>query len=212
MSIPLAQHLAEKQLPLVEELSSVPTPAEALAKIIDLPRPLLLESARTDSELGRYSFLMADPFAQFDLRRATWGDDPFAELRAQLDLYEAESIDGLPPFQGGAAGLLSYELGHAWEKLPQPQFDEFQIPALAIGIYDWVIAWDHKEQRSWIIAHGFPEQTESARRQKADEAIQEIKRRLRSSVAGTGVPPASDPIAVESAHVSARKDQFILCN
>ena len=35
------------------------------------------------------------------------------------------AIDGLPPFQGGLAGLLSYDLNRRLERIAAPRFDEF---------------------------------------------------------------------------------------
>ena len=78
---------------------------------------LLLESTLCRDQVGRYSFLTADPFAFFELSQAELGIDPFAAVTGRLAEYSANPIAGLPPFQGGAAGLMSYELGHAWERL-----------------------------------------------------------------------------------------------
>ncbi|QDU80210.1 Aminodeoxychorismate synthase component 1 [Polystyrenella longa] len=201
MSVTLDQHLAGNRLPLVAELVEFPDPIEALSRVIDLPRPLLLESARTDTELGRYSFLMADPFRTFDLQEATTGDDPFFELRAELEQFQANHIEGLPPFQGGAAGLFSYELGHAWEKLPHAVFDEFQIPAFCAGLYDWVIAWDHREQRCWIISHGFSPSANLDQNARAKRTSDELKQRLSSSSSsqGTGLSSPANRVEIQSA-------------
>ena len=49
----------------------------------------------------------------------------------------------LPPFCGGIAGLLSYELGQAFERIPRPAVDDFKTPALLAGLFDWAIVWDH---------------------------------------------------------------------
>jgi len=78
--------------------------------------------------------------------------DSFAELKAVLAAHPVETIDGLPPFQGGLAGMFGYEMCHAVEKLPRPLVDEFEVPALAVGMYDWVIAFDHIQNRSWVIS------------------------------------------------------------
>jgi anthranilate/para-aminobenzoate synthase component I len=54
--------------------------------------------------------------------------------------HRLPTLPGLPPFQGGAAGLFGYDLCHHIERLPRPHFDEFQTPDLAVGLYDWVLA------------------------------------------------------------------------
>ena len=40
--------------------------------------------------------------------------------------------------------------------LPRPARDEFRLPDLAVGFYDWVIAFDHTRQRAWLISTGLP--------------------------------------------------------
>lgn len=49
----------------------------------------------------------------------------------------------LPPFCGGIAGLMSYELGQSFERIPRPAIDDFKTPALLAGLFDWAIVWDH---------------------------------------------------------------------
>jgi len=52
--------------------------------------------------------------------------------------------------------MLSYELGGCWEKVPRTGKDEFELSDAWFGIYDWVIAWDHQQDRAWVISHGLP--------------------------------------------------------
>ena len=155
-------------LPLIQELDPLPDVAAALRRFAEWPDCVLFDSASQRPELGRYSFLTADPFEFEELASVPLGVDPFARLRAWSQRFQAASVADLPPFQGGVAGLLSYELGGAWERLPRPAFDEFQLPCLAVGIYDWVIAWDHQQQRAWIVSHGFPAEGADRERRAAD--------------------------------------------
>lgn len=166
-------------LPLVEELSPCPDVASALRAFADVPDLLVLESARACDPLGRYSFLTADPFEFFEVGRCTLGADPFASVASRLRNFPSQAVGGLPPFQAGAAGLLSYELGGAWERLPQPSGNEFHFPAMAVGLYDWVIAWDHAAGRAWLISHGFPETDPSRRTDRAARRLREVHERLR---------------------------------
>ena len=139
--------------PVVEELDPAPGVVEALEAVAHHSDVLLLESVRREQAQGRYSFLTADPRRQFILEEPEVGIDPFAEVRAALAEFPADAVPELPPFQGGAAGLLSYELGRCWEQLPAPETDELLIPAMTVGIYDWVLAWDHSVDKAWLIAH-----------------------------------------------------------
>jgi para-aminobenzoate synthetase component 1 len=171
--------------PIVEELTPVPEIPSALRALRDRPSVLLLDSARTGIPTGRYSFLSADPFHLDVLQQAEFGKagsqsgarpgDPLTRLEREMARFRTDTISGLPPWQGGAAGLMSYDLGRAWERIPLSQYDEFRLPALAAGIYDWVIAWDHAARRAWIISHGFPETDPARRTDRAARRLREVR-------------------------------------
>ncbi|HZZ71501.1 MAG TPA: anthranilate synthase component I family protein [Pirellulales bacterium] len=155
--------------PLIEEFPPG-TDAESVFRAWSvLPHCLFLDSARRDSLVGRYSFVAADPF-QFWQRAADAGD-PLGAVQAELTKHPSRTLADLPPFQGGAAGLLSYDLAHSLERWPRPQFDEFQVPDLAIGFYDVVAAFDHVANRSWLISQGWPEPVPSRRLHRAYDRL-----------------------------------------
>ncbi len=156
----------------------------ALVRLSRLPHALFLDSARRDSKLGRYSFLTADPFDYFAL--AADGSDGLGRLADRMSPFPSNTVDGLPPFQGGAAGLFSYDLGRSLETLPRARFDEFETPALAIGLYDVVLAVDHVEGRAWLVSQGFPETGREARRRRAAERLAQFRCWLRE-------PPGRSP-------------------
>ncbi len=164
-------------LPLIHPLDPPPDVAETLRRFADWPNVVLFDSASRRPELGRYSFLAADPFEFEELASVPFGVDPFARLREWSQRFASESVPNLPPFQGGAAGLLSYELGGVWEQLPRPAINEFELPWLAVGLYDWVIAWDHELGSAWVISHGFPAEG-TARERRAAERIKAVIDRL----------------------------------
>lgn len=164
-------------LPMIQPLDPPPDVGETLRRFADWPDVVLFDSASRRAELGRYSFLAADPFEFEELAEVPLETDPFARLRDWSRKFTAEPISELPPFQGGAAGILSYELGGAWEHLPRPANNEFELPWLAVGLYDWVIAWDHELGTAWIISQGFPA-TGEARTRRAFERLQTVLCRL----------------------------------
>ena len=162
--------------PLVERLDPAPDVEGALARLRHRPHCVLLDSARRTDKLGRYSFLAADPFTFFT--RPADDRSALDELAAQLANFAAPRVDGLPPFQGGALGLFSYEFGQSFERLPPPRCDEFGVPGLAVGFYDVVLAWDHQQDQAWIVSHGFPAVAAVDRRRRAAQRLQEIKHLL----------------------------------
>jgi para-aminobenzoate synthetase component 1 len=164
-------------LPLIQPLDPPPDVAETLRRFADWPNVVLFDSASRRRELGRYSFLAADPFEFEEFNSVPFGVDPFARVREWSRRFVSETIPNLPPFQGGAAGLLSYELGGACEQLPRPAINEFELPWLAVGLYDWVIAWDHELGTAWIISQGFPAEGEE-RSRRAFERLQAVLCRL----------------------------------
>jgi para-aminobenzoate synthetase component 1 len=61
------------------------------------------------------------------------------------------------------------------ETLPRPARDEFQLPVMAMGLYDAVIALDHRDRRGWIISQGFPELEPAARQRRAKQRLDEAR-------------------------------------
>jgi para-aminobenzoate synthetase component 1 len=169
----------------VEEMPGVDL-AGAFRCLAQLPRVIFLDSALKHGRLGRYSFITGDPFDWLCVAgngvRSPF--DPLAELGARLKQYQQPTLADLPPFQGGAAGLLGYGLCHGLEKIPRPGFDEFGIPDLAVGFYDWVLAFDHLKKRTWLVSTGLPETEPDLRMKRARGRLREIKRLLLAGPAG----------------------------
>lgn len=188
-------------LPLVVELSAVPDVSCALAAVAGWPGVVLFDSALRHESLGRYSFLTADPF-HFELVHDVdpQAPSPLENLRERLARFPTPTVPGLPPFQGGVAGMLSYDLGRAWEKIPAPRQDEFQLPVLAAGIYDWALAWDHALDRAWLVSHGYPEVSSQARSDRAAQRLAQVRARLDRS------PPGTRPLQ----RSAIRKPQFTI--
>jgi para-aminobenzoate synthetase component I len=162
---------------MIVELPSAPSSRDAFVRLSHLPHCMFLDSALRDPQLGRYSFIAADPFEYHTAEpddHSAWSR--LAErLRTFCDLPTSVGDQMLPPFQGGAAGLFSYDLGRSLERLPRPKFDEFEVPGLAIGLYDTVVAFDHTAQRTWIVSQGFPETEPAARHRRAKQRVAQLQ-------------------------------------
>lgn len=156
--------------PIVKELIPAPSVESCFKKLAGLKGCLLLESSMrtsspSDQPLGRYSFLMADPFETIEV--PVGASRPFQAIGDLLSRLQTNPVTNLPPMQGGIAGLLSYDINQSIEDIAPSKFDEFHLPAVVVGAYDTVIAWDHQQDRSWIISQGFPELQPDARRTRA---------------------------------------------
>ncbi len=143
--------------PFVTELSPVPSVIDAFRAVGHWTAPLLLDSALVREHVGRYSYLMADPIRRWQIDRPQFGSNPFEELERAQQQWPIPAVPDVPPFQGGIAGLMGYELGLCWERVAAAAQNEFEMPVLSAGLYDWVLAWDHEAQRCWLISHGLTE-------------------------------------------------------
>ncbi len=145
----------------------------------------------TGQSLGRYSFLAAEPIEWIEMTNDC--HQPFAQLRERTAHYNTVHLSALPPFQGGLAGLFSFDINRCLEKINPPKIDEFQIPLIAAGIYDVVVAIDHDADRIHIISQGWPEQTSKSRQQLANNRLKYFTDLLMSSDQATEHPATASP-------------------
>ncbi len=188
---------------LVEELVPAPAPFEACARLEGLPFLVFLDSAVADAQLGRYSFITADPVTAVrskglltqqlvDGRWVRVSAEPLAHVQALVAAHAAPPVAGLPPFQGGAAGYVGYDWGMTLERVPRPRYDDLAVPDVQLGLYDWVVAWDHAADRAWVISTGLPDQG-PAQIERAARRLAFVRERL-AREAGCGMRDATPRI------------------
>ena len=192
--------------PLVEEIVPAPAPLDACACFAGLPFLTFLDSALVHDALGRYSFLAADPWTAVrakglltqELRDGAWTrvkGDPLTLVRSLLAPHADAGVADLPPFQGGAAGYVGYDWGAALERVPRARYDDLTVPDVLLGLYDWVLAWDHRTGRAWAISSGAPAQG-PARAERAARRLAFVTERLRAgrdAARGNGRRAAEPP-------------------
>ncbi len=103
----------------------------------------LLESVQRHEHLGRYSFLAVNPAVTV------------TTLDAAEDLLKRKArphVAGLPPFQGGLAGYVSYDFGRKLE--PKARIAERAniVPDIVLHDFETAISFDHMQERAWIVA------------------------------------------------------------
>jgi len=160
------------EYPLVHEIT-YQDPLAIFALFAEQEGAVFLDSAELRPQCGRYSFIAVDPFLQFSSPQ----QDVFATLEQQFGLYPMKFHANLPPFQGGAAGYLSYDLCHQLEHLPRAQVDDMQFADMMLGFYDLVIAFDHDVQRAWVFSSGLPMPVEQ-REQHAQQRLQSLLKQI----------------------------------
>src|SRR5205823_6591862 len=109
---------------------------------------------------------------------------PFGTLVAT---HAAAPVAEPPPFQGGAGGYVGYDWGMVLERVPRARYDDLAVPGLLLGLYDWVIAWDHQTGRAWLISTGMPERGAPAARHAAAR-LAFVKERVAVGPNGRGLP------------------------
>lgn len=174
------------QPPLVEQVRLDGDIEDVFRRIAGRQHVLFLDSALRHETLGRYSFLAADPFDFFHVPVTAPPGEFLRVLQQKLLPWRAATVAGLPPFQGGAAGLIAYDAHRQLERVDKPRWDEFGVPALAVGLYDVVLAADHATGEAWLISHGFPETDAARRRDRAAQRIAQWRRWLHA-------PPVAPP-------------------
>jgi para-aminobenzoate synthetase component 1 len=219
MTIPIVRRWFTASGGLVAEVDPALDPAAIFAKLARLPRALFLDSALADSppgdsatgdgpppRLGRHSFVAADPIHVVEVRSdvrdpATALAAALASARELLADLACPTIPGLPPFQGGIAGLLSYECGLARLGLAPPPAQASAAPLVSLHVYDVVFAFDHDAGRGWLISQGVPARGPRARRGRAAERLDAVLalaatpppagQASHAGQASAGLPPSS---------------------
>ncbi|MGH7519957.1 MAG: aminodeoxychorismate synthase component I [Gemmatimonadales bacterium] len=178
---------------IAEPLVPTPDPFGTCVRFSGLPHLLFLDSsAHGTPGGGRYSFLTADPVAVARTLDAA---------RDLLRPHRRSPLPGVPPFQGGIAGYLGYDWGAELERVARPAADRFtpQIPDVLLALYDWVIAWDHLEEKGWLISTGITDgRGNTGRAARAATRAAWVRERLAAPAPAVHDHPAPVPAAPQS--------------
>jgi len=172
--------------PLIDELTGCLDLRQAYAVIRDHPWSFCLDSGINPYGLGRYSFIGSDPFLVLISRGSETSlisrgeqisvcGNPFDILREHLSRYSVDPSRCPVPFAGGAVGYFGYDMCHFIEKLPATTADDMVIPDCCVAFYDSVVAYDHVEDKAYIVSTGLPEVDTGRRESKARRRIEELK-------------------------------------
>ncbi|HEX8948589.1 MAG TPA: hypothetical protein VF790_06485, partial [Dissulfurispiraceae bacterium] len=134
---------------------------------------VLLESVKGSRNTARYSFIAFDPHLVFSAKdgevriediergkRSVSRRTPLERLHELLAAYPQRRDPGLPPFQGGAVGLLSYDFVRYFENIPRMAEDDLGIPDGHFMMADRVIAFDHLLRKAWVVVSPGARRTE----------------------------------------------------
>jgi len=145
-------------------LSDSLTPVSAFHKIDSGSSACLFESVVGGEKVGRYSFLAADPFLEFEAQgnRVVITDgsrrqeidcaNPLEVLRQRVEEIRPAVLPELPPFTSGAVGYAGYDVIRYSEHLPHPPKDDRGLPDLAFAFYDHMVVFDHVNKTTVVVA------------------------------------------------------------
>jgi anthranilate synthase component I len=171
------------------------TPVSAFGRIERSAPSFLFESVIGGEKVGRFSFLGTEPFLRFEARgnevtiseaahldscRRFTSPDPFRDLQALVESYQAVPLKGLPRFAGGAVGYASYDAVRYTENLPAMPPDDRGLPDLSFAFYDRMVLFDHIRKTILVVAqaHVGPGRDPRAAYQAACDGIDELVDRL----------------------------------
>ncbi|MGA0562185.1 aminodeoxychorismate synthase component I [Ancylobacter sp. VNQ12] len=160
---------------------------------------VFLDSAMTHPLLGRWSYVMAQPFGRFRVEGgvARWNgereaDAPLDALRARLKTYAQPRLPGDAAFQAGAAGYIAYEAGRLFDRFPTAAPEAGEGPEIDLGFYDLTLAFDMAGRRAFVISTGWPESDPAQRSRRARERLEDATARLAAPLPELGATVAAD--------------------
>lgn len=193
-------------IPVYRDLpADMETPVSIYLKLQDEGSNFLLESVSGGEHVARYSFIGVRPrglmttlgnevyLAQEGYGRRIVlenGLDPLDVLKAEMSKYRPVHLVDLPRLTGGAVGFLSYDAVRRFERLPDNNQDELNIPEMAFMIAHTLVVFDHARQRLQVVSNA--DLTRGDIRtayQRAVSRIDEVVARLNSPL--PEVPAAS---------------------
>ena len=136
---------------------------KALAK--EKPGTFLLESAEHGKSWSRYSFIgVASTATLRSVKgKAKWSGKPpqgvllegniWEVFKQTLDFLSTKRFPSLPPLTGGLVGYFAYDIVRIFEKIPDNNPDETNVPDLLMLLATDFAVLDHVDVTVWLIAN-----------------------------------------------------------
>jgi anthranilate synthase component 1 len=194
--VSFCRHAQGKRLvPVYRRLvSDALTPVSACHKLDSGGSIALFESVIGGEQVGRFSFVLFEPFLEFRATRnrvdilrdgksrSYDAADPLDQLRGLVREFPAAHLPELPRFAGGAVGYAAYDVVRYVERLPNGPQDDRGLPDMSFGFYDRTLVFDNVNKTMLVIALARLDQQSDLRRAYDDACrrIDEVVARLNS--------------------------------
>jgi len=197
-------------IPIHRDLpADMETPVSIYLKLQDEGPCFLLESVSGGEQVARYSFIGVRPrglvtatdnevylTSEGHGRTVPLNDgrDPLDILKAEMAKYQPVRQPDLPRFIGGAVGYMSYDAVRRFERLPDDNPDELNLPEMAFMIAHTLVVFDHARQRLQVVTNA------DLTRGDVRTAYQRAVSRIDEVVARLNAPLPNIPASSEVPH------------
>lgn len=203
-----------------ESIMDLETPVSTFLKLKYDSKPFsfLLESVVNGEIRGRYSFLGADPFRIIEVSSSNYKtyrpkkndkikslkngktSDPLKLLRQEINKLGNPYHDKrLPSFFGGAVGYLGYDLIRYYEKLPDKNQDNLEIPDLFFMFTNEIVLFDHIDNKIKVVVNiFFRKKNKKYLSRLYNKALKLIEKIFKQIIYNTLPPPGSPEDSLET--------------
>ncbi|ADG82459.1 anthranilate synthase component I [Thermincola potens] len=165
------------------------TPITVYAKACQGKQGFLLESVEGGENLARYSFIGFEPVITFTSKKGAgkiiegdyiyeFSGSPLAELEKLTQRFNAPKLTDLPRFYGGAVGYFGYDTVRFFEKLPDCNMDDLDLPECHFIITRFVLAFDHITHKLKIICNTMPGKDSRLQYMQAVKDLEIIRKKI----------------------------------
>ena len=134
-------------------------PIELFKKFETYKELVFLDSAGTEETTNRYSYLAVDPLCTFKVKKnkifinnKEKRGSLKKHLQKALSVCNHKKVKGLPSFQCGLSGYVSYDYCLNIEKIQPIDNKKNNFPDLNIGLFDLVFAFDLKIKKAFLFS------------------------------------------------------------
>jgi anthranilate synthase component 1 len=192
-------------IPVYRDLpADMDTPVSIYLKLQDEGPCFLLESVTGGEQVARYSFIGVRPRGVMTAfgnevyltgaghGRTVYledGTDPLDVLKDEMSKYKPVRLTDLPRFIGGAVGFVSYDGVRHFERLPDNNPDDLNLPEIAFMIAHTIVVFDHARQRLQVVSSADLTQSDvRAAYRRAVARIDEVVARLNAPLPEMPLP------------------------